>query len=54
MEATRTKPQTQLADWFAFGLCALSYLLGGTASTLMATFLPVAVPELLDQSVSEA
>jgi len=54
MEATRTKPQTQRANWFAFGLCALSYLLGGTASTLMATFLPVAVPELLGQSVSEA
>jgi MFS family permease len=52
MEAISTKPQTQPASWFAFGLCALSYLLGGTASTLMATFLPVAIPELLGQSVS--
>ncbi|GAB3696359.1 MFS transporter [Spirosoma flavus] len=53
MEATLTKPETLRADWLAFGLCALSYLLGGTASTLMATFLPVAIPELLGKSVSE-
>ncbi|GAB3899585.1 MFS transporter [Spirosoma agri] len=54
MEATLIKPQILPANWFAFGLCALSYLLGGTASTLMATFLPVAIPELVGQSVSEA
>lgn len=54
MEATLTKPETLRADWFAFSLCSLSYLLGGTASTLMATFLPVAIPELLGKSVSEA
>ncbi|MCK8494714.1 MFS transporter [Spirosoma sp. RP8] len=53
MEAIITKPETTQANWLAFGLCALSYLLGGTASTLMATFLPVAIPELLGQSVSE-
>lgn len=54
MEATVTKSETLQANWFAFGLCSLSYLLGGTASTLMATFLPVAIPELLGQSVSES
>ncbi|GAB4000313.1 MFS transporter [Spirosoma daeguense] len=53
MEATLTKSETLRADWFAFSLCSLSYLLGGTASTLMATFLPVAVPELLGKSVSQ-
>ncbi|WP_128543060.1 MFS transporter [Larkinella soli] len=52
MAAIVTQPQTLAANWFAFGLCALSYALGGTASTLMATFLPVAVPELLGQSIS--
>ena len=54
MEAVITKHETLQTNWLAFGLCALSYLLGGTASTLMATFLPVAIPELLGQSVSEA
>lgn len=53
MEAVITKSETLRANWFAFSLCALSYLLSGTASTLMATFLPVAIPELLGQSVSE-
>ncbi len=55
MEAIRTKtPETLITNWLAFSLCALSYGLGGTASTLMATVLPVAVPELLGKSVSDA
>ena len=55
METTLIKPPEALtANWLAFGLCALSYGLGGTASTLMATVLPVAVPELLGKSVSDA
>jgi len=54
MEAIRTGPDTLTRNWFAFFLCAVSYTLGGTASTLMATFLPVAVPELLGKSVSVA
>lgn len=54
METLKTNPQTLTANWPAFGLCAVSYGLGGTASTLMATFLPVAVPELLGKAVSEA
>ncbi|MFD2570836.1 MFS transporter [Spirosoma soli] len=52
MEAIQTKPETITSHWFAFGLCAVSYMLGGTASTLMATFLPVAVPELVGQLAS--
>jgi MFS family permease len=48
METMMIKNETRVAtNWLALGLCALSYLLGGTASTLMATCLPVAVPELL-------
>ncbi|WP_229375696.1 MFS transporter [Fibrella aquatilis] len=54
MEALKTKPDVLTANWFAFGLCALAYALGGTASTLMATFLPVVVPELLGKSVAAA
>lgn len=54
MNVTQTKPDTLAANWLAFSLCAASYALGGTASTLMATFLPVAVPELLGTSVTAA
>lgn len=39
--------RTQSLPWLAFGLCMLAYTLGGTASTLMATYLPVVVPPLL-------
>lgn len=54
MEAIQTKPDVLTANWLAFGLCAVSYALGGTASTLMATVLPVAVPDLLGTSVTAA
>lgn len=37
----------------AFAVCMLCYLLGGTASTLMSVYLPVAIPELLQRNVSE-
>lgn len=40
--------------WQAFGLAGIAYLLGGTVSTLMATALPVAIPELLGNPVSDA
>ena len=53
METIQTKPQTIRSNWFAFWLCAVSYMLGGTASTLMATFLPVAVPDLMGKSVTQ-
>ncbi|OIN60721.1 MFS transporter [Arsenicibacter rosenii] len=54
MEAMTLSSDLQTKKWLAFGLCAVSYLLGGTASTLMATFLPVVVPELLERSGSAA
>lgn len=40
--------------WVSFVLCAIAYLFGGTASTLMATYLPVAVPQLLGEAATEA
>lgn len=38
----------------AFILCMLSYVFAGTVSTLMSTYLPVAIPELLGGQVEEA
>ncbi len=40
--------------WLGFAPCAVAYLFGGTASTLMATYLPVAVPQLLGEQATEA
>lgn len=33
--------------WVSFTLCMVAYLFGGTASTLMATYLPMVVPQLI-------
>ncbi len=41
-------------NYIAFALCMISYLFGGTVSTLMSASLPVAIPELLGKKVSEA
>ena len=38
----------------AFAVCMLCYGLAGTVSTLLSVYLPVAVPELLGRSASEA
>lgn len=38
---------------FAYITCMLCYLLGGTVSTLMSVYLPVAIPELLQRAVTE-
>ncbi|WP_229364438.1 MFS transporter [Fibrella aestuarina] len=54
IESTNIEADRLTANWLAFGLCALSYLLGGTASTLMASFLPVVVPELLGTKAGTA
>ncbi|NIJ55683.1 MFS transporter [Dyadobacter arcticus] len=40
--------------WLAFGLCAGSYILSGTVSTLMSVFLPVAIPELTGDAIDQA
>jgi MFS family permease len=41
-------------NYIAFALCMITYLFGGTVSTLMSASLPVAIPELLGGNVSEA
>ncbi len=38
----------------AFILCVISYAFGGTVSTLMSVYLPVAVPQLLNGTITEA
>jgi predicted MFS family arabinose efflux permease len=40
--------------WLGFSLCAVAYLFGGTASTLMATYLPVVVRQLVGSRATEA
>lgn len=40
-------------EFFAFIICMLCYLLGGTVSTLMSVYLPVAIPELLQRNITE-
>jgi predicted MFS family arabinose efflux permease len=52
--AQLTIKQPLTAPWASFLLCAVAYLFGGTASTLMATYLPVAVPQLLGQAATDA
>ena len=47
-----TQKQKITLPWGGFILCMVAYLFGGTASTLMATYLPVAVPQLLGSSPS--
>jgi MFS family permease len=47
-DAANTKPI------FTFLICFLSYLFGGTVSTLMSVYLPVAIPDLLGNGASEA
>jgi len=54
IQANQIQSRTGAIHWTAFGLCAVAYALGGTASTLMATFLPVAVPELLGRPMTDA
>jgi len=38
----------------AFVLCVITYAFGGTVSTLMSVYLPVAVPQLLNGEISQA
>ncbi|MDJ1484354.1 MFS transporter [Cytophagaceae bacterium YF14B1] len=51
---TSSQSTVSLRNALAFGLCLVCYLLGGTVSTLLSVYLPVAIPELLQTSVSEA
>jgi MFS family permease len=54
LELTSLEQERSSAKWLAFALCGLSYTLSGTVSTLMSVYLPVAIPELTGQAVSQA
>ena len=54
LELQEAKNTVLTRNWIAFGLCMVSYILSGTVSTLMSVYLPVAIPDLLNRSVSEA
>lgn len=53
MELKIAEKQVDKRNNLAFALCMLSYLIGGTVATLMSAYLPVAIPELLQEAVSE-
>jgi MFS family permease len=44
----------QKTNGLAFLLCTISYLFCGTASTIMSTYLPNAISELLNEQITEA
>lgn len=54
LELTNLEEKKSGSKWLAFGLCGVSYMLSGTVSTLMSVYLPVAIPELKGQAVSQA
>ncbi|MCF2501554.1 MFS transporter [Dyadobacter chenhuakuii] len=54
LELTNLEEKKIGSKWLAFGLCGVSYMLSGTVSTLMSVYLPVAIPELKGQAVSQA
>ncbi|WP_031530555.1 MFS transporter [Dyadobacter crusticola] len=54
LEMTGVKAKSVSGKWLAFALCFVSYTFSGTVSTLMSVFLPVAVPELNGEPVSDA
>lgn len=41
-------------NWLALLLCILAYAFAGTVSTLMSVYLPVAIPELMGNKVTES
>jgi MFS family permease len=54
LEMTRVESTSVSRKWLAFALCVVAYTLSGTVSTLMSVYLPVAIPELKGQAVTEA
>lgn len=46
--------ETSKINGLAFLLCTISYLFCGTASTIMSTYLPNAISELLNEQITEA
>lgn len=49
---TQNSKSTKLG--IAFAICMICYLLGGTASTLMSVYLPVAIPDLMGRTPTES
>jgi len=50
---TPSQEKKSINKFVIFGLCMICYIFGGTISTLLSVYLPVAVPQLLQRSVSE-
>ncbi len=50
---TPSQEKKSISKFVIFGLCMICYIFGGTISTLISVYLPVAVPQLLQRSVSE-
>jgi MFS family permease len=51
---TLTIPVLAGKKWLVFSLCMAAYIFCGTVSTLMSVYLPVAIPELLKDSLNGA
>ncbi len=51
---TNVEANSVSSKWLAFALCAVSYTLSGTVSTLMSVYLPVAAPELMGETLTQA
>ncbi|KAA6439372.1 MFS transporter [Dyadobacter flavalbus] len=54
LEINNAETISMSKKWLAFALCAVSYILSGTVSTLMSVYLPVAVPELKGATLTPA
>jgi MFS family permease len=54
LELTNVEAKSVSGKWLAFALCVVTYTLSGTVSTLMSVYLPVAIPELKGETLSQA
>ncbi|MEO6283349.1 MAG: MFS transporter [Dyadobacter sp.] len=54
LELTNVEAKSVSGKWLAFALCVVAYTLSGTVSTLMSVYLPVAIPELKGEALSQA
>jgi MFS family permease len=54
LELTNVEAKSVSGKWLAFALCVVTYTLSGTVSTLMSVYLPVAIPELKGEALSQA
>jgi MFS family permease len=54
LELANVEAKSVSGKWLAFALCVVTYTLSGTVSTLMSVYLPVAIPELKGEALSQA